>query len=83
MTVASLNPPVAMVPSPLSKLELASRLVIGLALAVHGGGRAIDPNNIKQLHILRTSLASFLPTARPAYTYRYVLSMGSGCIAEP
>lgn len=52
----------------LSKLELSNRLIIGIAAAVRSGG---SPNvSIKELHIIKTTVASFLPTARPVYMYR-------------
>lgn len=64
--VHSLNPPSSNV-SGVRKLELSNRLIIGIAAAVHSGG---SPVSIKELHIIKTTVASFLPTARPAYTYR-------------
>lgn len=64
--VHSLNPPNSNV-SGVRKLELSNRLTIGIAAAVHSGG---SPVSIKELHIIKTTVASFLPTACPAYTYR-------------
>lgn len=57
--------------------ELQSRLVIGIVTAVKSSwGKTAD--NITDLHLIKTELASLWPTLEPAYVYR---SSGvKGCV---
>lgn len=80
VAVRSLNPPAhtgsGQTQQPVVALELQSRLVIGIVLAVHSGfNTAKSPSEvaISELQIIKTTLSSLVPTLQPAYIYRLYL----------
>lgn len=72
VAVHSLNPPDTQRGGS-AALELASRLVIGIAIAVHSG--ATPSMDIRRLHLFQTALPTFLSTAHPGYIYRQAFNI--------
>lgn len=70
IAVSSLNPPSPALSSAIEQLEMDSRLIIAIATGVHSGGKPSGQVDINGLHIVKTTLRSFVRTARTAYVYR-------------
>ena len=57
--------------------ELTNRLIIAIGCGVHGNdGVDVSPTNLSGLHLIRTLLPSFMPTAQPHHLYRRVSLCG-------